>query len=217
MFLFCRDRRDDPAPPSTRAQSNSAQINRPGHVRLDSSPAFSASVSASRNSRSAWNQNSSSLPDGRPFSSQISRARRRIRFLVGLAKMPARHCSFSESAEMRSTVSQSPIQRVKLRYFFAFARTLLTSCLRFMQTNEARLRIVHSRGQGEGGMTDEWQVKPPLIALSQFRWRPLSRKVHSFPCAVCTLRQCLAVSISASVAPLLRAHASAEAAVYLAT
>jgi hypothetical protein len=36
-----------------------------------------------------------------------------------------------------------------------------------MQTNEARLRIVHSRGQGEGGMTDEWQVKPLLIALSQ--------------------------------------------------
>jgi hypothetical protein len=36
-----------------------------------------------------------------------------------------------------------------------------------MQTNEARLRIVHSRGQGEGGMTDEGQAKPPLIALSR--------------------------------------------------
>jgi hypothetical protein len=142
-------------------------INRPGHIRPDSSPAFSASVSASRNSRSAWNQNSSSLPDGRPFSSQISRARRRIRFLVGFAKMLARHCSFSESADMRSAVSQSLIQRVKLRYFLAFARTLLTSCLRFMQTNEARLRIVHSRGQGEGSTTEEWQDLAGATTLSR--------------------------------------------------
>jgi hypothetical protein len=40
---------------------------------------------------------------------------------------------------------------------------------------------------------------------------------HDGPCAVCTLMHCRAVSISASEAPLLRAHASAVASVYFAT
>jgi hypothetical protein len=40
---------------------------------------------------------------------------------------------------------------------------------------------------------------------------------HNGPCAVCTLTQCRAASISASVAPLLRAHASAAGSVYFAT
>jgi hypothetical protein len=168
VFLQRSPRRLCPSIKHARSSGLRA-INRPGHIRPDSSPAFSASVSASRNSRSAWNQNSSSLPDGRPFSSQISRARRRIRFLVGFAKMLARHCSFSESADMRSAVSQSLIQRVKLRYFLAFARTLLTSCLRFMQTNEARLRIVHSRSMRTRGMMMSGRIWPGLPLFPEFR------------------------------------------------
>jgi hypothetical protein len=43
------------------------------------------------------------------------------------------------------------------------------------------------------------------------------KNLHDGACAVCTLRHRRAVSISVSVAPLLRAHASAAPTVYFAT
>src|SRR5882757_3370790 len=55
-----------------------------------------ARSSASRNSRSAWNHNSSSLPTGRLFSSQISLARFRILSSLGFAIARARCFSSSQ-------------------------------------------------------------------------------------------------------------------------
>ena len=74
--------------------------------------------SASRNSRSAWNQNSSSLPTGRLFSSQISLARFRIFSSLGFAKARALCFSSAVRANMHWTVSRSPTHRAKSRYFW---------------------------------------------------------------------------------------------------
>ena len=74
--------------------------------------------SASRNSRSAWNQNSSSLPTGRLFSSQISLARFRIFSSLSFAKARALCFSSAVRANMRWTVSRSPTHRAKSRYFW---------------------------------------------------------------------------------------------------
>jgi hypothetical protein len=57
-------------------------------------------------------------------------------------------------------------------------------------------------------------LEEPIFHLSDLI---SARHDYELPCAVCTLRQRRAISISASVAPLLRAHDSATAIVYFAT
>jgi hypothetical protein len=75
---------------------------------------FFARSSASY-SRSAWSQNSKSLPDGRPLSSQSVLAVVEYDFRLVLTR--ARLLSLAVSSSIRWTVSWSPIQRVNRSTF----------------------------------------------------------------------------------------------------